>query len=271
MAHDDVSLYGALFANPGYLLALALSTPSGILETDQANAQQVILDIRGTDVTATVRRSPGRPPTTRILASKDTIFAAILIEHLMEQRDPAFAESLTERLQRYSRSQMMYNMAPALSLDPSSPMPWPPTPSRILEELGATPGDLEVARSRTQMALAFLEDEGLAVDPVFAPGLMVLAGLVPVHFSVRTPKGDRILRGVKIHAPMWSLEVQKVSQGDHANLDFDFRFRAVAMIRSALTALAAQYLDSEEGTRWSKGKPILKPSGPPTLDPDQDS
>src|SRR5262249_36247426 len=79
--------------------------------------------------------------------------------------------------------------------------------SVFFRDLDISPGDFEVAQSQTDQALRFLEEEGLAVDPAFTPELMMLAGLVAMHFSVRTPKGERVYRKFTVNAPLWSLDV----------------------------------------------------------------
>jgi hypothetical protein len=121
-------------------------------------------------------------------------------------------------------------------------------PPTFFQELDISPGDLEAAQSKTEQALSFLEGEGLAVDPAFTPELMVLAGLVPMHFSVRTPKGERVYREIKVNAPLWSLELRG-SKNDRPYTDVEFRFRGIEIVRKAITAMATHYLEAEESDK----------------------
>src|SRR6266851_3857291 len=94
-----------------------------------------------------------------------------------------------------------------------------------------------------------LEDEGLTIDPAFTPELMVLAGLIPIYFSVRTPKGERIYREIAINAPMWSLNIAREQENHRPFTNIEFHFRRIEIVRKAITATATQYLESEASLR----------------------
>ena len=121
---------------------------------------------------------------------------------------------------------------------------------------------------KTRDALAFLEQEGLAIDPAFAPGLMVLTGLIPVHFSIRTPKGQRIYKEICVNAPAWSLKISRGRNDDGPFNDVDFRFRGIEIVKKAITAMATQYLDSEEEGRRRNGQAVIRRRRGPQLDGD---
>jgi hypothetical protein len=253
---------------PEFLLALMLSTPNA--RGDEI-VSSVTVDFTEAEVIARVRRQSElrRPP--RLLGTKQTIFAAILLYQLILERGPDFAASCVERAERFAE-QAAYRNAdfqphvlsgwypPAQSPDAES--------STFFQELNISPMDLETALSKTREAFTFLEEEGLVIDPAFTPEFMILLGLVPMHFSVRTPKGERVYREIRVNAPLWSLDVTRGSKGGRPHTDFEFRFRGIEIVRKAITAMATQYLESEEKIRIDKGKPVLRRRGTPQLDPE---
>jgi hypothetical protein len=136
----------------------------------------------------------------------------------------------------------------------------------FFNQIETGPRNLEVAVRKTHDALAFLEHEGLAIDPAFAPGLMVLTGLIPVHFSIRTPKGQRIYKEICVNAPYWSLRVSRGRNEDGPFNDVDFRFRGIDIVKKAITAMATQYLETEEDGRRRNGQPVARRNRGPQLD-----
>jgi hypothetical protein len=255
----------AFVERPEFLLALMLSAPDDRASTPSS----VTVDFTETEVVARVQRPADVRGVPRLVATKQTIFDAILLHHLISQRGPEFADSLVERARQFSELAASRNAEflphlgsgwypPAHSPDADS--------SAFFQQLDIVPGDLEVAQEKTQEALTFLEDEGLVVDPAFMPELMVLAGLIPMHFSVRTPKGERIYREIKINAPLWSLDITRGSKNGRPLTDIEFRFRGIETVKKAITAMATQYLESEEKLRRGKGQPILRRKGLPELD-----
>ena len=38
---------------------------------------------------------------------------------------------------------------------------------------------------------------------------MILLGLIPLRWSVRTPKGQQVYQEIKVATGLWSLEIQK--------------------------------------------------------------
>jgi hypothetical protein len=113
---------------------------------------------------------------------------------------------------------------------------------------------------------SFLEDEDLILDPAFTPELMVLAGLIPMHFSVRTPKGERVYREIKVNAALWSLDITRGNKNGRLYTDIEFRIRGIKIVRQVITAIATQYLESEEKIRRGKGRRVLRREGGPELD-----
>ena len=85
-------------------------------------------------------------------------------------------------------------------------------------------------------------------------GLMVLAGLVPIRWSVRTPRGEDVYREIKIHAPFWDVRIQKRRQGRKKWSDWDFNIRGLHVVKKVLRLLAEEYLETEEETRVQSGK-----------------
>jgi hypothetical protein len=262
--HD---LYTAFGENPEFLLALQLSTPIG---EQPVPFSSVTVEFHETEVVAKVKQPRPATSGTRILASKQTIFAAILMHHLIQERGSEFAESLESRAAAFGHRAARINA----DFNPSLGNGWYPPghspdadSSSFFQELDIRPGDLETAQRKTNDALAFLEREGLAIDPAFTPELMILAGLIPMHFSVRTPKGERIHKEISVNAPLWSLDIVRGTRAERPYTDFEFKFRGIEIVRKALTAMASHYLESEETTRRTRGQPVLPRKGKPSLDP----
>lgn len=251
---------------PEFLLALMPSTPA---PRTAKPVTSVTIDFSDTEVIARVQHPEEGSRAPRLLATKQTIFAAVLLHHLIERRGPDFAASLVDRAEEFGERAAIRNA----EFRPRSAAGWyPPAQSpdaessTFFQELDISPGDLEAAQSKTEEALGFLEEEGLAVDPAFTPELMVLAGLVPMHFSVRTPKGERVYREIKVNAPLWSLDITRGSKNGRPYTDVEFRFRGIEIVRKAITAMATHYLESEERVRRGEGQPVLRRKGAPEID-----
>ncbi len=263
---DAQDLLTEFAERPEYLLALVLSTPN--VETP-TRLSAVTVEFGEAEVVARVRRpsQEGRGP--QLLATKQTIFAAILLHHLILARGPEFASSVEERARYFAEKAAVRNA----DFSPNLQGGWyPPShspdadSSTFFQDLDITPADLDVAQDKTNEALAFLEQQGLAIDPAFTPEFMVLAGLVPMHFSVRTPKGERVYREIKVNAPLWSLDIVRGTRNAQRYTDIEFKFRGIEIVRKAITAMATQYLESEEKVRHAKGQPTIRRKGPPSLD-----
>lgn len=266
------ALHSAFSENPEFLLALQLSMPSS---GPTSGLSRVTVEFREAEVVAIV----GQPQHVRtalgprILATKQTIFEAILLHHLIVQRGPDFAASLEPRALAFGESSGRVTTETSILRSGyySPGLSRPADNSGFFQGLDITPPDLEVARSRTDEALDFLEQEGLAIDPAFTPEFMILAGLLPMHFSVRTPKGERVHKEISINAPLWSLEIVRGARAERPYTDFEFKFRGIEIVRKAITAMASQYLEAEEATRRARGKPVLSRKGKPSLDPESEA
>jgi hypothetical protein len=249
----------AFLERPDYLLAFILSTPAERPETDSF-AKEVI---------ARIRRLFQVGDAPRIFATEGTIFSAMLLHHLISERDPEFADSLIARARRFS-DDAAYRHAYAAAR-PYSELEThlfslvrevrDPDTAVFFRELDTSPKDLEAAQLKTDDALTFLENAGLVVDPAFTPELVLLAGLSPMQFSVRTPKGERIYQEIKIDEPMWWLNIYRGSTRDRPFTEVEFRFRGIEIVRKAIVAMATQYIESEEKLRRSEGRPCLKWKG----------
>jgi len=249
----------AFIERPDYLLAFILSTPAEHPEMDSF-VKEVIARVR-----CLVRT--GDAP--RIFATEGTIFSAMLLHHLISERSPEFADSLIARARRFSNdaayrhayaadrtySEMETHLFPLMrvvhDLDTAV----------FFRELDTSPKDLEAAQSKTDDALTFLENAGLVVDPAFTPELVLLAGVIPMQFSVRTPQGERIYQEIQIDLPMWCLNIYRGSTKNRPFTEVEVRFRGIEIVRKAIVAMATQYIESEEELRCSKGRPYLKWKG----------
>jgi hypothetical protein len=257
-----------LFERPDCVLALMFSAPPR-----QADAiQSVTVFFTDEEVTATVKRprsSTIAPP--RLLASKETVFAAIMLYQVAASRGPDFADSLVERAQSFARRSVHDHERedfPGNSEDFLTGRTPDKSFTAFFRELEVSSNEIADARQTLNDALRLLERAGLVIDPAYTPELMVLIGLIPVHFSVRTHFGERVYREIKINAPSWCLNVSRGKAHDQRFTDIDFRFRGVDIIRKTITSLAAEYLDAEDESRRKSGRPVLDRSGAPSLDGD---
>ncbi len=157
------NLYGDFAENPDYLLALMLSAPS--VEPPDALASATI-EFARTEVVARVKHEQLASTGPRLLASKQTIFAAILLHHLLSQRGSEFADSLVDRASAFGSRAARVNA----DFSPSFHNGWYPLghspdadSSTFFQELDISPQDLGVAQQRTAAALAYLEREGAAI------------------------------------------------------------------------------------------------------------
>ncbi len=176
---------------------------------------------------------------------------------------------MTERARRFSENAARRNANYQNEVPSGWYIPGQPTgvdTALFFQELDIGRDELQAAESKTQEALEFLEAEGLAIDPAFTTGLMILAGLLPMHFSVRTPKGERVYREFRVNAPIWSLDISRGTSEGRPYTDAEFRFRGIEIVKKAITAMATQYLETEENIRKGEGRPVLPRDGSPNLD-----
>lgn len=255
-------LHETLLRNPELFLALTLSVPI----SSRSSLSSVTVDFREHEVIA---RIPNTRETVgpRIIPTKQTILAAISLLDIIYRRDSKFADTVIDRAISFAEEAASYNLdTDYVSQETSSPFSPAIDTMSFFNELGIDAKEFDQSKQKTDRALQFLEDEGLVIDPGFTPEMMVFAGFIPMHFSVRTPKGEQIYREIKVNAPLWSLEIIRRNQNEDSNTDFEFRFRGIEIVKNAITALATQYLRSEEDTRAKEGQPLLHRNGPPELD-----
>jgi hypothetical protein len=120
---------------------------------------------------------------------------------------------------------------------------------------------------RCREAFRILEDDGLIVDPGFlTPELVLLFGLMPMQWSVRTPQGEKVYRRIRINAPLWTLEIDR-RRDRRAKTDWAFEFRGLAFVRNLMRTAAEQYLAAEDASRREHGRPRLRPPSELVLDP----
>jgi len=257
------TLREAFLQNPEYVLALMFSAP----DQNESQYQSVTIDFSDDEVRATAPRPERESAAPRLLASKDTIYAAIAAYQVLMERGPEYADSLLDNAKRFGRYAALHppEFTPYNDRKEGERVGQSDTIS-FFNQIETGPRNLEIAVRKTRDALDFLEQEGLAIDPAFAPGLMVLTGLIPVHFSIRTPKGQRIYKEICVNAPYWSLKIARGRNEDGPFNDVDFRFRGIEIVKKAITAMATQYLDSEEEGRRRNGQPVVRRNRAPQLD-----
>jgi hypothetical protein len=262
------SLPDLFLDRPDCALALMFSAPA----RQSSPIQSVTVEFTDEEVRATVKRPRSSAVAApRLLASKETIFAAILLYQLAESRNSEFADSLVQRAQRFAKRlvhEHEHDEFSEYSEDFLAGKTRDKSLSEFFRQLEVSSSEVTSAKQKLDDALNILERAGLVIDPACTPELMVLIGLIPVHFSVRTHLGERIYREIKINAPSWCLNVSRGKLHDQQFTDIDFRFRGVDIIRRTITSLATQYLDAEDESRRKSGRPILERDGAPELDGD---
>lgn len=256
---------------PEFLLALGLSAPS---KARSVGPRTFTVELERDDVILRLPRLPHHGVGPRLVATKQTIAAAVLLHHLLEVRGYDYGQEMLETLAHSARQaaekDASVSQRELLEFGFSSQYSTLSLAQIIREQLKVQPDDMEASLSKTVEALTFLEDEGLAVDPAFTPEIMVLLGFVPMHFSVRTPRGDRVHRELKIDAPLWKFGIKWGTQHNRTFRDVDFEFRGINFVRSALTTIATNYLEGENKARQRKGLPTLPRKGQPSLDEQDD-
>jgi hypothetical protein len=236
--------------HPEYFLALAYSVPH--IEKKDA-VSSIRLDFTDEEIVARWSRKQSERPRRRLLTTKDTIASAILLHRLVMERGPDFMDTLEGAAREYAT----YAVREYESDNSNAEENWffpnkPLDPFSFLRSLGIPFQLQEAATQDVIRAAAFLDQEGLAVDPPFTPDLMVLAGLVPMHFSVRTPDGERLFREIKIDAALWSLALSRGRRDGIPYTDVEFRFRGIEVVRNAISAIADQWLATQDRTGVSR-------------------
>ena len=225
-----IGLYGL---NPEELLALCLSAPA--------------------------EGAGGPAEAARLPPSKRTIYEATILLQILKADEGASYEPILALAREvghdFVRMEADFRRDPASGYIPMFPGETQLS-THFLQRIGRSFGRLPLfeAQEKTDTALHRLEVGGLAFDPAFVPGLVVLAGLVPMQFSIRTPEGERIYKKVTVQAPAWSLCVELGKDGGGKKFtDIDFHFRGVQQVRHIIGVLAASYLVAQEGARRDSG------------------
>lgn len=223
--------------------------------------RSVRVDFEDDEVYVTVKR-PESSPSPRIVPTKQTIVTAFLLYNLLDQRGLQFAESVIETAKRYGErlGHTSVDNQPDLGTHAA------PYDTLLLELFTATADDLGTASRAAEEALIDLENDGLVVDPGFTGEFMVLLGLIPMHFSVRTPKGERIYRRIRLNAPLWWMEISKGHKDGKNYTDWEFKFRGITYVRAAIRAMAQEYFQAENSARRKRGRPVLPGKSAPDLE-----
>jgi len=239
-------------SDPDVFLALSLSITA---DENASISSQFSIDVDNDAVHVRIpRAAPGERKTVRLLGSKETIAFALLLRRLLVSGQKRYEDRLNRTLSEYAvecyqqgienRTQLLFPQANTRSL---------------LQMLDVHSQLIHQIDDLTGRVFDFLENEGFVVDPgiTATTGIAVLLGLVPVRWSVRTPKGQQVYREIKVRAGLWTLDVQKRRRGSKKITDWDFNFRGVRTVRRLLKTFAQQYLEYEYQDRNRRGKPTL--------------
>ncbi|SRR6266404_2010685 len=249
--------YDTVFAqNPEFLLALQLSAPHS---EGGPPLPSVFIDFAEDTATVTTTLTRSNPSAIRLFASKDTIF---------QSRGEAFASELMRQVDTFVFNNVKENQtyAPSFEILKSGSERLTSNTASFLAQLNPSSDETGTAWSKTEKALAFLEEERLAIDPVLTSTFMVLSGLVPVRFSVRTPKGERVHKEYRVSAGYWSLDVTRGVNKGKPFTDIDFKFRGLNLVRKVIASLAKEFVTAEDLQRTMDGKARLPRSPTPDLD-----
>ncbi|KAA0141025.1 hypothetical protein FYZ48_07060 [Gimesia chilikensis] len=257
---DFLKLSSYVLDDPFLLLALSLSAPAE-QSSDLVN-QSFNIDL-ATDGIHLKFPYPKVPldKTGQLYSSKETIaLSFVLLE--MWLRGGKEAESKIERVLRDFAVEVATsaNFPEQGILKPDIEGQKKGCTQYLLKELGAADILLYSMDDRLIHTFRALENNGLVIDPGItgAAGIMVLLGLVPVRWCVRTPKGQRVLREVRIRAGLWSLDMQQVRKGKKISTDWDLNIRGVDFTKKVLTMFCKEYLATEVRERDRLGLPNIE-------------
>lgn len=249
-----------LLEHSDLVLALSLSAPAHN-PTKPRN-----FSVEFTDEEVLVRASyptPQNSRSVRLLCSKETIaFAMLLHDYWAKNENNEAEQRITAAIQEFASSQARFEVANRSwsLLSPDKISNSPPNPLSYLRRgLDLSDGFIAECDEHCQSVFETLERDDLAIDPGFSPELVALCGLIPMQFSVRTERGEQTYRRLRLRAPLWSLEIDRVRKGRRAEYNWDFQLRGVAFVRGALRRLAEQYLACEAAERRKNGQPTLPP------------
>ena len=245
-----------------HLLALSLSAP---LPT---KIQSPIFTVQFVDdgVDCSIRSKPkGSDRIAKVLASKETIAFAILLNRIycdIQHKDvssnemfhrpahailhEALSEVAKEHISTIRKNKDMYLCVPN-NMERKEIYGYDLNAAKLLRHFDYTTDVLKEIDERTHKVLASLEDAGLVRDPwtTGTAGLMVLVGLVPVRWSVRTPKGQDIYREIKIRAGLWTLDIKKRRKGKKKWSDWDFNLKGFRTVRKLLKGFLEEFIDDD--------------------------
>ena len=234
---------------------------------DLENRATVIVRADQVELTVPVPRTT--LATTVMVPKVTLILAAILVEHYVRLRADVKEAGVRSAVATFAEQMASEAVHRALRhIDPEPPM---------LSFLGALSADRAFAlddipekifdktRSACELALQRLEEIGLIEDPPWKTigigALAVLLGVIPVDFSVRTERGEHLVRTVEIEAPLWGY--QGTQDPEHNN--WILHLRAVEFAGETLRELAERYLEA-----WNRHRPghlqSPAPSGSVKLD-----
>jgi hypothetical protein len=270
MADHHVAM---LMHEPDALLALSLSVPYKSLTAPEPTTLQVSID--EDQISIHIPRGNARHNRSAlVLASKETIGFAILLRKLWETRYEHNTLKLMDDLRM-----LAWTTQETMSSEEGTMMRellWPERRAAVTKELAEVLRiDSDSIREFDDAAIrAFniLEEQRLIVDPAITAttGIMVLLGLMPVRWSVRTPKGQEVYREIKVHAGLWSLNIQKRRRGGKKFVDWSFDARGVNIIRKLLLEFAKEYVEGEHQLASRQGRPTTKTPDEFTIDPEDE-
>ncbi|MEM1228800.1 MAG: hypothetical protein AAGJ40_24205 [Planctomycetota bacterium] len=258
------------------LLGLALACP---WQTASVNGSEngTTFTVHSDRVDVSISRHvPQTHRASPVLASKDTFYlACLLLERWLYVAEGDGGRKRrrlpeTEQMLRDECMSLMHRTA-THRCEPSykSPLPSPMldclkmVSDQLYRNESSPLSRANIQFGRAEEALRRLEQHGLIVDPAFAgaEGAVVLLGLIPVRFSNRTGRGDRVFRELKIQAALWDLtyESHQATRGKKYERNWSVNIRGVRFIRGLLTDMAKRFLDSEAVDKQNHDEPMMEP------------
>lgn len=241
------------------LIALSLSTPSAEPQHSEPNFL-----IEGYDDHTSIRIPRNRNETSgHILTSKETIAFGLIIFDFWRDSSLKNVDQINNEEEFYQRARRLGRNIASSHQEMSAFLirsQEPPSQCEFVSHqwrkfFGKPDINTGAIDERAIIALDTLEEDGLVIDPgITETGLVVLAGLVPIRWSVRTPRGEDVYREIKIQAPFWDIRIQKRRRGPKKWSDWDFNIRGLHVVKKVLRLLAEEYLEAEEEIRVLSGK-----------------
>mgnify|MGYP000542093375 CR=1 FL=1 len=251
-------------------IALELSAPNSKRRIE--GEKQFVVEGYSNETLVRIPRSVEKLDTGRVLVSKETIALALKIGDLWRRNRGDVEPRHSQAAVNYGRymAETQFHNRNAFTRKPEAE---DQGLMMFREFFGVDDSSAEDIDDRTSGALKRLESMGLVVDPaILDDGLIVLVGLVPVSWSVRTKPGEEIAREVRVRAAFWDLEIERrTPKAGKPYKNWAFNLRGMNHVKRIIKAITKEYIKTEDSLRESEGLPTARTPNDVQLGADADS